>query len=191
MTLSTGESEMFHTVADADGRWSVNVTPNEGSEESEGVTFSIAAESDASPTMIYNASFGEVILCNGQSNMVLDVAGATTPWGRAAPPSPVLQNSTWPSIRLFSVITANASTPQRDLPLYVNRTATRCTWGWVNSSIPLPGQALECQTWQVAAPGVTDYFSAECFYTAHALVSSGAIPREPPPHPCTPRAALP
>lgn len=169
--------ETFSTLADsATGKWSVNVSPTSGDLEPSDVTFSIAAASDASPTLIVNASFGEVILCNGQSNMVMSVAAATTPWGRAGPPSVVLQNSTWPLIRLFSVITADASTPQRDLPVYINRTATRCTWGWVNSSIPLPPQAMVCQTWQVAAPGVTDFLSAECFYTAHELMASGAIP---------------
>ena len=169
--------ETFSTLADAStGKWSVNVSPTSGDLEPSDVTFSIAAASDASPTLIVNASFGEVILCNGQSNMVMSVAAATSPWGRAGPPSTVLQNSTWPLIRIFSVITADASTPQQDLPAYINRTATRCTWGWVNSSIPLPPQAMVCQTWQVAAPGVTDFVSAECFYTAHELMASGAIP---------------
>jgi hypothetical protein len=177
MTLPGSSSpQIFHASADSNGRWSVAVSPASGDLAPSGVSFSIAAASDAVPITISNASFGEVILCNGQSNMVMDVAAATTPWGRPTPPSPVLQNVTWPSIRLFSVITTNSSSPQRDLPVYVNKTATRCTWGWVNSSIPLPAQALECQTWQVAAPGVTDYFSAECFYTAHQLLSRGAIP---------------
>lgn len=178
MTLpGSAEPVGFSTVADkTTGKWAVNVAPTSGDLEPTGVTFSIAAASDPAPTTIANVSFGEVILCNGQSNMVMDVAAATTPWGRAGPPSPVLQNETWPSIRVFSVITTNASAPQRDLPAYINKTATRCTWGWVNSSIPLPAQALECQTWQVAAPGVTDYISAECFYTAHELIASGAIP---------------
>lgn len=108
--------------------------------------------------------------------MVLSVAAASDAVGRSSPPSPPLQLQTWPTIRLFSVITQNASAPSRDLPAYVNRTASRCSWGYVANVTP--AQELLCQTWQTASPGVTDFFSAECFYTAHSLLSSGAIPAD-------------
>jgi hypothetical protein len=120
------------------------------------------------------------VLCSSaQSNMFMSVAAATTTEGRSAPPSPVVQNVTWPTIRVFSVITHNASTPQRDLPEFVNSWHSEaCAWSYVvNTTVPVPKlPTLVCQTWQTAAPGVTDFFSAECFYTAQQLVESGAIP---------------
>ena len=106
--------------------------------------------------------------------MVMSVAAASNPVGRSAPPSPQLQYTTWPDIRLFSVVSTNNSAPQRDLPVYLNRSATPCTWGYVANMTH--DDKVVCQTWQVAEPGVTDFFSAECFYAAHALVTSGAIP---------------
>lgn len=112
--------------------------------------------------------------------MVLSVAAATTTEGRSEPPSPVVQNVTWPGIRVFSVITANASTPQRDLPPFVESWHSQaCVDSYVvNSTVPMPTPVLVCQSWQIAAPGVTDVFSAECFYTAWELISYGIIPRE-------------
>jgi hypothetical protein len=172
MTIS-GVLTQYNTVADAvTGKWSVTVIPSGTDLTPRDVSFSVAAESDITPTTFGNASFGEVILCNGQSNMVLSVAAASNPIGRASPPSPPLQNTTFPDIRLFSVISTNSSVPTRDLPLYINRTQTRCSWGNVENVT----QKLVCQTWQVAEPGVTDFISAECFYTAHSLITSGAIP---------------
>jgi len=162
----------YHAVGDAaTGRWRVQVAPAAADPEPAAVSFSIAGASDARPIVIRNATFGEVFLCSGQSNMVMSMGAASlAPYNASAP----LQHQMWPNIRLFSVITLNASEPQRDLPQYVNRTATRCTWGWVNGSTP--EQQMVCQTWQVAAPGVTDFFSAECFYTAVQLVQDGVIP---------------
>ena len=164
----------YSTSADADGKWTVDVAPPAADPTPRGVSFSVAGASDAAPLTFGNASFGEVLLCNGQSNLVVSVAAASNPVGRSAPPSPPLQNTTWPDIRLFSVVTANSSVPTRDLPAYVNRTATGCTWGYVENMTKVDD--FICQTWQVAAPGVTDFFSAECFYTAYYLIESGAIP---------------
>lgn len=177
MTVPAQGMSSYRATADrTTGKWSVVVAPAGPDLAPSGVSFSIAAASDAAPTLIGNVSFGEVILCNGQSNMVLSVAGASNPVGRPAPPSPQWQYQTWPTIRLYSVITQNASTPQRDLPTYVNAKESRCSWGWVGN---MTNQDLQvCQTWQVAAPGVTDFFSAECFYTAVYLLKSGAIPAD-------------
>ena len=179
MSVPLHDIATYTAVADsASGRWSVAVTVPADDQTPTGVTFSIAAASDSSPTVITGAAFGDVLLCNGQSNMVLSVAAATTTDGRRSPPSPVVQNVTWPLIRLFSVITANASTPQRDLPPFVESWHSEaCAWVYVvNTTIPMPTPTLVCQTWQVAAPGVTDIFSAECFYTALELMAQGAIP---------------
>ena len=174
MTIA-GTLTRYDTVADAvTGKWSIAVTPSGADLTPRDVSFSIAAASDITPTTISNASYGEVIFCNGQSNMVLSVAAASNPIGRASPPSPQLQYTTWPDIRLFSVITTNSSVPTRDLPLYINKTETRCSWG--NVANMTTEEKLICQTWQVASPGVTDFISAECFYTAHSLITSGAIP---------------
>lgn len=171
-----GSLTTYSAVSDSAGRWRIVVAPSAADLTPRGVSFSIAAASDAAPLVIRNASYGEVILCNGQSNLVLSVAGASDPVGRASPPSPPLQLQSWPNIRLFSVITENGTTPARDLPLYINRTATRCTWGYVANVTP--AQELVCQSWQAATPGVTDFFSAECFYAAHALIERGAIPAD-------------
>lgn len=93
--------------------------------------------------------------------------------GRSEYPSAPLQNFTWPYIRLFSVVSMNSSSPTRDLPEYINASASSCSWGRVPNSVPMK---LVCQTWQTAVPGVTDYFSAECFHTAHYMIQNGAIP---------------
>ena len=113
--------------------------------------------------------------------MVDSVAAASS--GGINASDPRIQNKTWPTIRLFQVITTldfppwavNDSHTHRDLPVYpVNR--SHCGWGSVRkqANFPNPPKAV-CQTWQVAAPGVTDDFSAECFYTGMYLVESGAI----------------
>ena len=175
MTIAT-KMYAYAARSGADGRWTVNVAPPSDNETPSGVTFSIAADGDTIPTIITNVTFGEVILCNGQSNLVMSMAAASNPVGRSSPPSPPMQYETWPQIRLFSVITQNASSPQRDLPVFINRTASRCTWGWVANMTP--AQELVCQTWQVASPGVTDFFSAECFYAAQQLYARGAIPAD-------------
>jgi hypothetical protein len=166
----------YAATADAAGKWRVVVAPAAGDDPApKGVAFSVAAASDAAPTVIRNASFGEVLLCTGQSKLVLSVAAASNPVGRAAPPSPQLQRTTWPDVRLFSVISTNSSVPMRGLPLANNSRGDKdCTWGYVANMTP-PSKFV-CTTWQVAAPGVTDFFSAECFYAAHNLVTSGAIP---------------
>jgi len=204
MTIG-GALTRYAATADAAGKWSVVVAPAAGADPAPtGVAFSVAAASDAAPTLIRDAAFGEararaappttprrasagphrgpnplntltpqVFFCNGQSNLVLSVAAASNPVGRAAPPSPQLQFQTWPAVRLFSVVSTNSSVPTRDLPQFVDNRATPCTWGYVANMTP--AERVVCQTWQVAAPGVTDFFSAECFYTAHYLNASGAI----------------
>ena len=139
--------------------------------------------SDATPVTLQHVSFGEVLLCSGQSNMVDSVAAASS--GGINASDPRIQSKTWPTIRLFQVITTLAFPPwavndshtHRDLPVYVNRSAPRCGWGSVKDQAnhPNPSKTV-CQTWQVAAPGVTDDFSAECFYAGMYLVESGAIP---------------
>lgn len=180
MSVPLHDITTYTAIADsATGRWSVAVTAPADDPIPSNITFSIAAASDSSsPTVITDAAFGDVFLCNGQSNMVLSVAAATTTDGRPSPPSPVVQNVSWPLIRVFSVITANASTPQRDLPPFVESWHSEaCAWVYVvNTTIPMPTPTLVCQTWQVAAPGVTDIVSAECFYTALELVAQGVIP---------------
>lgn len=174
MTIA-GVLTRYRTVADAaTGRWSVIVAPSGADPAPSDVAFDIAAASDAAPTRIRNASFGEVFFCNGQSNMVLSVAAASNPVGRPSPPSPQLQFTTWPNVRLFSVVSTNSSVPTRALPAFTNNSDTPCTWGSVANMTH--ENRVKCQTWQVAAPGVTDFFSAECFYTAHSLVTSGAVP---------------
>lgn len=177
VNMTIGDALTRYTAtADAAGKWRVVVAPAAGDDPApKGVAFSVAAASDTTPTLIRNASFGEVLLCNGQSNMVLSVAAASNPVGRAAPPSPQLQYQTWYDVKLFSVISTNSSVPTRGLPLANNSRGDKdCTWGYVANMTP--ASKVVCTTWQVAAPGVTDFFSAECFYAAHNLVTSGAIP---------------
>jgi sialate O-acetylesterase len=153
------------------GRWSVLVVPPADDLTPLNVSLSVAAASDASPVVISNATYGDVLICSGQSNQVLSVAGASCCGKNASFP---LQTLTLPFLRLYSVITQNMSTPQRDFPPFVNSSASRCSWGYVPGSVSI-GE-WRCQEWQTARPNITDWFSAECAYTAWHLWQSGAVP---------------
>eukprot|EP00040_Diaphanoeca_grandis_P016766 m.86911 g.86911 ORF g.86911 m.86911 type:complete len:600 (-) comp26016_c0_seq2:35-1834(-) len=175
----TGTKQVYSQPCVA-GQWLIKICQKAPLSEATDLHISVAAMAadvqggDSFSTPIsFNATLGEVFLCSGQSNMVLSVGGASS--GRNA--SQMLQNNTYPNIRLFSIITQNASTPQRDLPQFVDSHTTPCTWGW-GPGRHVHTDLLVCQTWQTAQPGVTDYFSAECFYTAIALVDNGAIPSD-------------
>ena len=65
-----GHVTRYDSTADATtGHFSVVVAPGGPDLAPRGVSFSVAAASDAVPTEFGNASFGDVILCNGQSNV--------------------------------------------------------------------------------------------------------------------------
>ena len=115
--------------------------------------------------------------------MVMSVAAATSGGINASDPS--ILERTWPSIRLFDAVSSlnhppwavNTSTPQRDLWPYVNRSSTLCGWGYVgDQENHVNPDTHVCQSWQIASPGVTDSFSAECFFTAVSLIENDAVP---------------
>jgi hypothetical protein len=165
-----GQVAVFAAVADATtGRWSVQVYPPLQHPRGE-VSIKVSGSQSGDDSVTANhVTFGEVFLCGGQSNMVESVSAASS--GGIGASDPELQNKTWPTIRMFSVIstlaippyTVNDSVPHRDFRPYINRSATRCGWGYVSGqdNYVNPPQTV-CQSWQVAQPGVTDDFSAEC-----------------------------
>lgn len=75
MTINTANgpslTQYLATADSSTGKWSVVVAPTGDDLTPSNVTFAIQGASDVQPSFIYNATFGEVILCNGQSNMVL------------------------------------------------------------------------------------------------------------------------
>jgi sialate O-acetylesterase len=164
--------ELAAQASDAEFDVTVTAVPRLGSKQ---------AETDP-PVVLKRVTFGEVLLCGGQSNMVLSVAAASS--GGINASDPTIQDRAWPTIHLFSVTSTlkvapwavNTSKEQRDLPAY-NQTVAECSWGHVtNQANHVNPDKHLCQTWQLARPGVTDAFSAECFYTAVSLLESGAIP---------------
>lgn len=165
MTFATGVTLSYQVTADnSTGRWRIELNP---AASQTGITLRVWGSSDpANITTINDVAFGDVYLCGGQSNMVMSVGAAFD--GNAT------SSVTYPYIRLFSVIETGADTPQPLLPPFVNRSVSRCAWG----EQPPTGNPDKhvCQTWQVAEPGVTEYMSAICFYTALSLIQSGAIP---------------
>ena len=87
----------------------------------------------------------------------------------------VTMAGSWPFIRLFSVVEAGATTPQRDLAPFVSHSSTPCSF----PQFPIADSAQKCNTWQTATePTVIGAFSAHCFYTALELskqLTDGAV----------------
>jgi hypothetical protein len=108
--------------------------------------------------VIRNAAYGDVFLCSGQSNMCESVAAVFEANETMA--------GSWPFIRLFSVVEAGATSPQRDLAPFVSHSATPCSF----PQFPVPNSKQVCNAWQAATePTVIGAFSAHCFYTALEL----------------------
>jgi hypothetical protein len=72
---------------------------------------------------------------------------------------------TYPNIRLFPIAESASYTPMPDVPAF-NGSSTPC-W-WAQNPKPADSPYL-CNAWQTAAPGISDEFSAICFYNAVAL----------------------
>ena len=71
MTIPGRSLVTYQTYADAvSGKWSVAVAPSPADLTPDGVSFSIVSKSDLQPIVISNATFGEVILCNGQVRLL-------------------------------------------------------------------------------------------------------------------------
>jgi hypothetical protein len=149
----------YSIVSDGDGYFLFQLNPGDGDgQPSFSLTLSTSADNYASLITLANVTYGDVLLCSGQSNTNLDV--------RAAFGGLNASNYTYPNIRLFAVVEGAASTPQRDLVPFISDKETPCRFtesGWA------PDDNQVCNKWQVAQPGVTNYFSAVCFFTGLEL----------------------
>ena len=131
------------TTADAAGRWELQLPPHEASTGEE------LTISDGSTTLTFvDVSFGEVLLCSGQSNMVVPVVFSFG--GMDAINDAHLYTHT----RLF------------DIPGYASLTPLdrfyRTTWpGWV-----LPSDKT---LWSGNPNATSGIFSAACWYSGRAL----------------------
>ena len=154
-TQPNGSNDTFVVTADTLGDWIVQVDPDYFAASQNNLTFSIYGSSAMNdPIVIYNAAYGDVFICGGQSNMNENVAAV---FGAAE-----VMASTYPYMRLFSVSESGASTPQFD----VNSSSHVCTF----PQFPIHNSSQLCNTWQVAdQPTIIGSFSAVCFYTALSL----------------------
>lgn len=157
VNLTLGSSvTSYTTVADASGAWDVQLNPAAATGSS--ATVAVAGSGDGFQRVIrvQDVIFGDVFLCSGQSNMDFSVMAAFGGEEIAATP--------YPQIRLFPVAEGGATSPQPDVPAFVNATETPCWW-W-QTQAPNASASYTCNTWQTAAPGATEYFSAVCLLTA-------------------------
>ena len=127
------------------------------------LTIFVAGDSDNYEKIIKinNVAVGEVFLCSGQSNMVFSVMGA---FG-----GPEIAAKTYPNMRLFAIVEGGAATEQND---FIPAEPKGVCW-WSRTPAPDPtNSTYRCNEWQIAVPGVTDYFSATCFLTALHLAEN-------------------
>ena len=158
-TDGSGNVQSFFATADTDGfwisQWNPDCSPN---------NFTVTIQGSASPSAITirDVTYGDVFVCSGQSNMVFSVKSDFV--------GPEIAAQYYPNIRLFPIVQAPASTPQRDVPPYTGD-GTPCWWP---QNPRAAGSPYGCNKWQPAAPGITDEFSAACFFTA--LEMTKALP---------------
>lgn len=87
----------------------------------------------------------------------------------------LIASKPYPNIRLFPVAEGGAVVPQTDVPPYANASDTPCWW-W-QTGPPNASSSYACNRWQVAEPGVTEYFSAVCLLTALEIAQAHTGPR--------------
>lgn len=151
------QTGFYPVVANATGYWIAQLN-SIYSTDPFNVTIAGSSDNYGFTILIKNVVGGDVFLCSGQSNADFSVLGAFN--------GTTIASQAYPWIRLFAVPEAGSPVPQRDTPAYVNGTATPCWW-W---QTPRPDSSpYTCNTWQVAQPGITEYFSAFCFFTALQL----------------------
>jgi sialate O-acetylesterase len=160
LNVSFGDAiTQYNAQADAAGDWIVQLNPENDGPAVATITVSGSSDAYTKVITIRNVAFGDVYLCSGQSNMDFSLTAA---FGGDA----IAANS-YPNIRLFPVAEGGALEPQNDVPEYINASATPCWW-W-QTGPPNASSPYACNRWQVAEPGITQYFSAVCFLTALEL----------------------
>lgn len=152
-----GVNDTFQATSDENNFWIVEVDPDYFADNQNNLTFYIWSETKPTEIRtIYNAAYGDVFLCSGQSNMDENVAAVFE--------NTTTMNGSWPNIRLFSMAKAGNDTVQRDIPTFISNGETPCSFPqW-----PVPG--TKCNIWATATePAIIGSFSATCFYAGLEL----------------------
>lgn len=103
ITIGQSATTLSGVANSTTGYFSITLPANN---EVTNVTLRIAGSADPSNvTTIRGAAYGDVLLCGGQSNMVMSVIATFN--------GTQYSNITWPNIRLFNVIEAGATSPQQ------------------------------------------------------------------------------
>lgn len=123
VTVAIGDQKQIATTA-ADGQWNVTLTPLPA-----GGPYDLLVTGDNSEIRLEDVMIGEVWLCSGQSNMAMTVNGV-------ADAETELSTANFPSIRMFTVRSEHATSPQEE-----------CSGSWA-----------VCQPNSVAAFSATAYF---------------------------------
>lgn len=99
------DNQVYSTIADANGKWKTKIVTPEASN----VPYTIEFEDDNGvKKTLLNVLIGEVWLCSGQSNMVIQVNTANNPGNE-------VNDSNYPNIRFFQVTQKASITPVTDV----------------------------------------------------------------------------
>lgn len=147
-TLSPAGGAFASPPAGADGVWRVTLPARPAGLAPSNITFSCAGEA---PLVISDVLWGDVLLCHGQSNLVLSLSMALNASAEIAATA-----AYGAGIRVL-LLGGSAATPQRDVGL---------ARAWARASPAAMGQA----SWAG--------FSAQCWFTGRALHDAlrGAVP---------------
>jgi sialate O-acetylesterase len=126
----------FSTKADADGKWSAQLEPLKA-----GGPFVLTVRGKDNCLTIEDVHVGEVWLCSGQSNMAMNVS-------RAANAEAEIAAADFPKLRVFTVSSQHATTPQDE-----------CTGRW-----------------DVCSPETAGRFSATAFFFGRHLHQELGVP---------------
>ena len=103
-SFPSGTSDRFSVSVGSDASFYTALPMPAPGESLTSITLRVSNTTHA--VTISNVTYGEVILCSGQSNMFLSVSATFD--------ANTTMAGSYPNIRLFAVTTANASTPQSD-----------------------------------------------------------------------------
>lgn len=147
--LPKGASYNITSACDASGYFEVTLNPlREGSVFDLVVTGTVSTNTHTAK----GCEAGDVYFCGGQSNQCFSAESAFN--------ATALWNTSHPNLRLFSVVMAGASSPQRDFN--ASLPTTQCTW---NHDV-VKGTGYPCNQWNAATPETQGKFSAVCLFTA-------------------------
>jgi sialate O-acetylesterase len=133
------------TVADAQGRWQLQMPTAKA-----GGPYTLSFQGKNRLTL-QNVLLGEVWLCGGQSNMVFPISKRSNSgsYSGVSNEAEVKPWANYPQIRMFTVTTQTADTPQRDVP---------------------------GGSWAVCSPATVGEFSAVAYFFAQEIYERTHVP---------------